>query len=187
MAKRANGEGSIYQRKDGRWAGSLSLGRGKRKHFLGSSRGAVSKRLIAALKARDDGLPVVDERQTVGQFLNGWLANKKTAARPGTVRGYESKIRLHIMPALGTIALAKLTPQRLQSFFNERLSSGLAPQTVHHLRAILRAALGDAAKWGLVVRNAADLVDPPRVPHQEIRPLAPTEAQALLAKPRLFS
>lgn len=180
MAKRANGEGSIYQRKDGRWAASLSVERGKRKHFLGSTRAAVNKRLISAMKARDDGLPVVDERQTVGRFLKGWVADKKTSARPGTVRGYESKIRVHILPALGTIALAKLTPQRLQSFFSERLVSGLAPQTVHHLRAILRAALGDAAKWGLVVRNAADLVDPPRVPHEEFRPLAPAEAQALL-------
>jgi len=180
MSKRANGEGSIYQRKDGRWSGSLSLGRGKRKHFLGSTRAGVNKRLIAAMKARDDGLPVVDERQTVGQFLTGWIADKRASARPGTVRGYESKLRLHILPAVGTIALAKLTPQRLQSFFNEKLASGLAPQTVHHLRAILRAALADAVKWGLVGRNAADLVDPPRIPHEEFRPLTPAEAQALL-------
>jgi len=181
VAKRANGEGSIYQRKDGRWSASLSVGRGKRKHFLGSTRAAVNKRLIAAMKSRDDGLPVVDERQTVAQFLGSWVAEKQTSARPGTVRGYESKIRIHIVPALGTITLAKLTPQRLQTFFNERLASGLAPQTVHHIRAILRASLADAVRWGLVVRNAAELVDPPRVPHDEIRPLAPAEAQALLA------
>ena len=181
MAKRANGEGSIYQRKDGRWAASLSVGGGKRKHFLGSSRHAVNKRLVTAMKARDDGLPVVDERRTVAQFLKGWVADKKTSARPGTVRGYESKIRVHILPAIGTIPLAKLTPQRTQAFFSERLSSGLAPQTVHHIRAILRAALTDAVKWGLVGRNAADLVDPPRVSHEEFRPLTPAEAQALLA------
>jgi integrase len=181
MSKRANGEGSIYQRKDGRWSASLSLGRGKRKHFLGSTRAGVNRRLTAAMKARDDGQPLVDERQTVRQFLNGWVEDKKTSARPGTIRGYESKIRVHIVPALGTITLAKITPQRLQRFFNEKLATGLAPQTVHHLRAILRAALTDAVKWGLVARNAADLVDPPRVPREEFRPLAPAEAQALLA------
>lgn len=114
--KRANGEGSVYQRKDGRWAASLSAGRGKRKHFLGRTRLEVSRKLNAALKARDDGLPVVNERQTVGQFLKAWVTDKKTSARPGTVRGYESKIRVHILPALGTITLAKLTPQRLPSF-----------------------------------------------------------------------
>lgn len=180
MSKRANGEGSIYQRKDGRWSGSLSVGRGKRKHFLGTSRASVSRKLTVALKARDDGLPVIDERQTVSKFLNSWLLSKVKSTRPGTVRGYESKIRVHVIPALGAVTLVKVTPQRLQSFFNEKLARGLSPQTVHHIRAILRAALGDALKWGLVARNAAELVDPPRVPHEEIRPLAPAEAQALL-------
>ncbi len=182
MSKRANGEGSIYQRRDGRWAASLSIGRGRRKHFLGHSRGDVGRKLNAALKARDDGAPiVVDERQTLGQFLTRWLADRvEPTARPATVRGYESKIRVHITPALGSVPLVKLTPQRLQSFLNERLKSGLSPRTVHHLRAIVRAALTDAVKWGLVTRNVADLVDPPRVPHQEIRALSPAEAQALL-------
>jgi integrase len=124
---------------------------------------------------------MVDERQTVEQFLSRWLADKvKPSARPGTLRGYESKIRVHIIPALGMIALVKLTPQRLQSFFNAKLGAGLSPRSVHHLRAILRAALTDAVKWGLASRNVADLVDPPRVPHDEVRPLSSAEAQALL-------
>ncbi len=181
MSKRANGEGSIHQRKDGRWCGSVSIGRGKRKHVFASSRADVGRKLTLALKSRDEGLPVINERQTVKQFLDQWLAAKRRSARPGTLRGYESKIRVHILPALGTVALAKLTPQRLQIFINEKLESGLAPQTVHHVRAILRVALGDALKWGVVARNVADLVDPPRIPHEEVRALTPTEAQALLA------
>lgn len=180
MSKRANGEGSIHQRKDGRWCASMGIGKGKRKHFLGKTRSEVAKKLTAAMKGRDDGLPTVDERQTMARFLAGWIEGKRTSARPGTIRGYESKIRIHITPELGTVTLAKLLPQRLQRFFNDKLASGLAPQTVHHLRAILRAALSDAVKWGLVARNAADLVDPPRVTHEEFRPLAPAEAQALL-------
>jgi integrase len=52
---------------------------------------------------------------------------------------------------------------------------------VDHLRAILRAALTDAVKWGLVSRNVADLVDPPRVRQEELRALSPTEAQSLLS------
>jgi len=181
MSKRANGEGSIYKRADGRWCASITLSNGRRKHFLGKTREEVSKKLTAALKARDDGLPVVSGRQTVSQFLNRWLTDKvKPSTRESTVRGYESKIRMHFVPALGNVTLTKLTPQRLQSFLNEKLNSGLSPRTVHHLRAILRAALVDAVKWGLVARNVADLVDPPRVPHEEVRALAPAEAQALL-------
>jgi len=183
MSKRANGEGSIYRRRsDARWASSIPLPNGKRKHFLGKTREEVAKKLTAALKARDDGLPIVSDRQTVSQFLKKWLTDKVTpSTRESTLRGYESKIRMHIVPALGNVTLGKLTPQRLQSFFNEKLKSGLSPRTVHHLRAILRAALADAVKWGLVMRNVADLIDPPRVPHEEVQALAPAEAQELLA------
>lgn len=180
MGKRANGEGTVYLRSDRRWSASMSVGGGKRKHFLGKTRGEVSRKLTAALKARADGAPALDERQTVSQFLAGWLVSKARSARPGTVRGYESKIRVHIKPALGGVPLAKLTPQRLQAFFNAKLGAGLSPRSVHHLRAILCAALADALKWGLVARNAASLVEPPRVRQEEVRPLSPLEAQALL-------
>lgn len=181
MTRRANGEGSVYKRKDGRWCATITTDHGRRKHFLGKTREQVSHKLTAALKARDDGLRIIDEHQTVAQFLNTWLVDKvRPSARPATSRGYESKIRVHIVPAIGGVKVARLTPQRLQLLFNEKLASGLSPRTIHHLRAILRAALADAVKWGLATRNAADLVDPPRVPHEEVRALSPAEAQSML-------
>jgi len=181
VTRRANGEGSVYKRKDGRWCATITTDHGRRKHFLGKTREQVSHKLTAALKARDDGLRIIDEHQTVAQFLNTWLVDKvRPSARPATSRGYESKIRVHIVPAIGGVKVARLTPQRLQLLFNEKLASGLSPRTIHHLRAILRAALADAVKWGLATRNAADLVDPPRVPHEEVRALSPAEAQSML-------
>jgi integrase len=182
MAKRANGEGSIYKRADGRWCASITLPKGKRLHFLSKDREEVARQLTAAKKKRDEGLPIINDRQTVAEFLNRWLKDHVTpSTRRSTVRGYESKIRVHIVPEIGKVQLSRLTPQRLQSFFNERLHSGLSPRTVHHLRAILRAALSDAWKWGLVARNVADLVDPPRVPHEEVKVLSSDEARQLLA------
>jgi integrase len=182
MSKRANGEGTIYKRSDGRWCASITLPKGKRQHFLSNDREEVARQLTAAKKKRDEGLPIINDRQTVSEFLNRWLKDRVTpSARRSTIRGYESKIRIHIIPEIGTVQLSRLTPQRLQSFLNDRLHNGLSPRTVHHLRAILRAALSDAMKWGLVARNVADLVDPPRVPHEEVQVLSPDEAQQLLA------
>jgi hypothetical protein len=51
----------------------MSLGHGKRKHFLGKTREEAARKLRATQKARDDGLPVIIERKTVGQFLTKWL------------------------------------------------------------------------------------------------------------------
>ena len=180
--RRGHNEGSIYRRKDGRWTAVLTIGSGRRKSYYGRTRAEVQAKLAPAAAALQTGLlPPVSERQTVGQFLTGWLANTaKPSVRPATFRGYEGKVRTHILPGLGNVTLVKLTPQRLEAFLNHERRAGLSPQTVQHLRAILRAALSDAVKWGLVPRNVAALVDGPRVPHHDIRPLSPDEARSLI-------
>ncbi len=180
MAKRANGEGSVYQRADGRWCASISIAPGKRKHFLGQTRVEVSRKLNAALKARDDGLPVIVERETVAQFLRSWLEAVRPSLRSNTWVRYEQYVRLHVLPTLGKISLTKLTPQHLQRLYAERLDSGLSPTSVHHLHAVLHKALDQAVRWNLVARNVADLVDPPRDRHFEIATLSPAQARLLL-------
>jgi integrase len=181
LAKRANGEGSIHKRKDGRWAASVSVGRGKRQHFLSKDRDVVARKLRAALKGQDDGLPVVVEKQTVEQFMQSWLKATKPKLRERTWVRYEQYVRLHIVPSLGKLQLAKLTPQHVQRLYAERLHAGASPTTVHHLHAVLHRALKQAVRWNLVARNVADLVDPPRIAHHEIATLDPTAAQRLIA------
>ena len=178
--KRSNGEGSIYQRQDGRWSASVSVGRGKRKHFLGPSRSDVSRKLNAALKARDDGLPTITRRQTVEQYLKTWLDAAKPSIRERTWVRYEQYVRLHVLPTLGKLSLEKLTPQHLQRLYSERLDAGLSPTTVHHLHATLHKALSQAVRLNLVQRNVADLVDPPRIAKHEMTTLVPDDARHLL-------
>ena len=166
MKRRANGEGSIYRRSDGRWVGSVSLDNGRRKHLYGTTRQAVARKLNAALKARQDGLPVLGERQTVGQFLQSWLETTKAAVRPRTWIRYEQYVRLHAIPGIGRVALTKLTPQHLQRLYANRLEAGLSPTSVAHLHTVLHGALSQATKWGLTSRNVASLVTPPRIQHR---------------------
>ena len=180
MSKRANGDGSIHQRGDGRWCASLSLGRGKRKHFLAKSRPEVARKLAAAITSRDDGLPTVTKHQKVDQFLASWLVVMRPTVRERTWVRYEQYVRLHVVPSLGKTALTKLTPQHLQRLYADRLATGASPTTVHHLHATLHRALDQAVRWNLVVRNVADLVDPPRDRHFEITTLSPEQARAFL-------
>lgn len=84
------------------------------------------------------------------------------------------------MPALGKIRLQRLSPQQVQALLNSKLAEGLSSRTVQYIRAVLRRALGQALKWGLVARNAATLVDSPRVEHHEIQALNVKEAKKLL-------
>jgi len=181
MAKKANGEGSIYRRKsDGRWSASITLPNGKRKHFLGNDRDEVARRQRAALKSQDDGLPIVTERQTVAQFMQRWLVASSPSLRERTWERYEQYVRLHIIPVLGKVSLTALTPVHLQRLYAKRLESGLSSTTVHHLHATIHRALEQALRWNLVPRNVADLVDPPRTEHFEITTLTAKQASDLL-------
>jgi len=99
--KRANGEGSIYQQADGRWVAALT-GPDGRKRYYGKTRRQVHERLTRALKAKQDGLPIItDERQTVGQFLGRWLDHRvKPRVRPSTYRGYEESLATKRAPGM---------------------------------------------------------------------------------------
>ena len=76
MAKRGQNEGSIFQRQDGRWVALLNLGwvdgKRSRKSYYGETRREVQERLTKALGDIQKGLPVVGEKQTVGDYLGWW-------------------------------------------------------------------------------------------------------------------
>ena len=189
MARRGHGEGSIHRRKDGRWAAVVDLGyesgKRRRKYFYGKTRGEVQKKLVKANRDLQLGLPAPSDRLTVAGFLDSWLENSvRNILKPRTVESYEMVVRLHLRPALGRVALTKLTPERVQKYLNQKLETGLSPRTVTYHRAVLRSALGKAEKWGQIARNVAKLADPPRVPKTEVKPLSQEEVQQLLQTAR---
>ena len=185
MTRRGPNEGSIYQRQDGRWAGSVHMGyepgRRVRKHVFGKTRAEVVEKLKPLLKARDEQRPVPDQRLTVGTFLRTWLEDvAKPTIRFSTYESYQDIVELHLVPGLGRIRLAKLTPAAVQAFLTAKQAAGLSPRRVQMLHAVLRRALRIAEEWGYVSRNVARLVHPPRVTRQEIVPLTPKQAGNLI-------
>ena len=185
MGRRGRHEGTIIQRSDGRWEAKLTIagsgGRRLRKSFYGKTRAAVAERLTRALRDQQQGLPVrADERQATGAFLEGWLATIRPTVRPTTFVSYEGHVRRHLRPALERVPLAKLTPQHVRELLAAKLEAGLSPRTVQYVQAVLRAALNQALRDGLVARNVAMLVSGPRVRRHEIQPLGPEEARRLL-------
>src|SRR6266550_3387137 len=186
MGKSAYGEGSVFQRADGRWAAQVDVGwkngRRQRKLLYGRTRREVQDQLRAALKAKQEGILRVGSRQSTGEFLKRWLEDSvKTSVRPATYSMYWHLTTRHLIPNLERIPLHKLSPEHVQELLRVKTEEGLAPRTVHHLRALLRIALNRAMRWGLVVRNAAALADSPCIERFDIRMLTPDEARQLLA------
>src|SRR5258706_6377874 len=183
MAKRGQNEGTIYKRSDGRWEARVTLDLGKRKSHYAKTRQEAARWLAATLRAHDQGVQILtDERQTVAQYLARWLDTVQPTVKPRTSRRYEQLVRVHIAPstALGAISLSRLSPQRVQRLWAEKLMTGCSPTTVHHMHAVLHKALEDALRLGLVPRNVTELVDPPRLARTEMHVLSPQEAERLL-------
>ena len=180
-SKRANSEGTICKRSDGRWCAAVTLDGGKRRFFYGPTQKAVQDKLRAAMRAIDDGLPLSSDRQKVGTFLDRWLVEvAQPTVRPSTFIRYRELLAGHVIPALGHLPLAKLSPQDLTGLYG-KLSQRLAPRTVGHVHRALHRALRDALHWGLVHRNVCDAVSPPKVTRQEMQVLTPDQARALLS------
>ena len=185
MARRGQNEGSIYERNDGRWCATVNLGwvNGKRlrKSYYGETRKEVQDQLTTALSDIQKGLPIASAKQTLSKHLAWWLSEVvRRKNRPSTYRSYEQLVRLHVEPALGKVALSKLTTQQVRTFLNERQDSGLSSRTVQYLHAVLRKSLNVAVKDQALIRNVAALVDPPRVMAKEVQPLVPDEARRFL-------
>jgi integrase len=206
---RGHHEGSYRLRKDGRWECQFTLPDGKRKSVYGKSRPDVRAKMEEAVGKAKKGIDLKGERQTLAQFLSAWMTETQAPKlRPSTVKSYESYIRTHINPALGDITLADLTALDVQRFLNgltrkrkpkakpapgkpsEAAQMGsakkdnppaLTPRTVQYIRAILRAALGQAVRWGYVERNVAALATPPRQAPKQAQSLTDDQAQHLIA------
>ncbi len=93
-------------------------------------------------------------------------------------------VNKHVVPALGNVRLSKITPAHLQGFYRSKLDAGLSPRTVQYLHVVLHRALKQALRWGLVTRNVAETVDPPKVHKKEVTPLSPEQARAFLSAAR---
>ena len=179
--RRGNNEGSIFQRANGRWAAYISVD-GRRQILYGKTRPEVASKLTDALKSRDAGIPVIGSKETLGTFLPRWLEAHRHRVRPRVWDRYEQLVRIHALPTLSKVPVAKLTQAHLQSLYAERMGrGGRSPSLVHHLHMALHKALGDAVRWGLAVRNVADLVDPPRMPRKEMEVLNADQVRTLLA------
>src|SRR5437879_12755565 len=133
--RRANHEGTIYKRQDGRWVASVTLPGGKRKSFYGKTRQEVAQKLTVGLKARQDGLPLPSDQLKVGRYLEEWLITVQPSLRPSAWKRYEELLRLYILPALGMLTLARLEPRHLQKLYADCLAKGLAPATVRQIHA----------------------------------------------------
>ena len=130
----------------------------------------AQRALHEVLAAIDKHSFVEPSALSVGDYLTEhWLpAVQPPTLRPKTWAEYRRVIRLRILPRIGGVPLQRLNAPQLNHLYAELLTSGrvdgaggLSAKSVRETHVVIRKALGDAARWGLVQRNVAGLADPP--------------------------
>jgi len=200
MAKRksSRGDGSIHKRKDGRWEGRYVIGRNekglpKTKNVLAKTKRECEEKLKAlrdSIRGAEPERPKAD--MTFGAWMDRWYQTEcKPAIRPKTQADYENRIYQHIIPELGHIPLAKLTPGDLQQFYvrlkqggrllrRSEYGPGLSDRMVKSCHVTCRVALDRAAAQGLILKNPALACKAPTTHPKEMQVLSQEEMQRLL-------
>ena len=168
--------GHIVKRYKNSYTIVLNLGidpaTGKRKQQWLSIRGTkkeAEKRLGELLHQLDTGTFMKPSKTTLGEFLERWIKDYQPNLSPRGFERYQEIIRKHLIPSLGSIVLTQLRPENIQSHYTAKMKDGLSPKTVNFHHSVLHVALQTALKWGLIARNPADAVDPPRVRRRDMQ------------------
>lgn len=192
MAKRrANGEGSIRKRSDGRWEGRYTAGRNPEtgkpvyKNVLGKTQAEVKAKLKAAIESSADIDVMKAEQYTTGQWMDVWFENcAKIKVRPSSHQTYRGYIDNHIKPNIGDIPLGKLSSLHLQKLYKKLLAGGrverieaknqpkgLSAKTVRNINQVISSAMDFARDQKLISSNPTDCCALPKLEHKEMKTL----------------
>ena len=192
MAKRrANGEGNIRKRSDGRWEGRYTAGRNPEtgkpvyKNVIGKTQAEVKAKLKAAIESSADIDVMKAEQYTTGQWMDVWFENcAKIKARPSSHQTYRGYIDNHIKPNIGDIPLGKLSSLHLQKLYKKLLAGGrverieaksqpkgLSAKTVRNINQVISSAMDFAKDQKLISSNPTDGCALPKLEHKEMKTL----------------
>lgn len=179
--------GQIIERGERTFLLRVFLGRdgaGKKQYFNQTVHGTKTdaKRVLHRLLVKNDAGELNKANpQTLSAYLEHWLqAAAKPRLRERTYLEYRKQLDRYVTPVLGQSRLEKLTPLQIQGLYGQMHDKGLSARTVRLTHAILRNALKQAARWGMLRSNPADNVDLPKQQTREMKTLSQDEAQRFL-------
>ncbi len=201
MAKRRKkGTGAVHLRKDGRWEGRVVIAYDEKNLPITKNVLAKTKTecVVKLNKLKESLTPPGPETpktaMTFGEWMDFWYQNySKPNLRQSTRQEYENAVYKHIIPALGSIPLKKLTANDLQQFYTglksegrlirtELYGAGVSNRTVWSCHTRCRTALDRAVKDGLIHVNPAEGCSLPPQNAKEMLVLTTDEVRRFLVQ-----
>ncbi|MGK5115455.1 tyrosine-type recombinase/integrase [Geodermatophilus sp. CPCC 205506] len=186
MARRANGEGSTFRRKDGTWSAELSYrddyGTLTRRTVYGKTQADVRAKFRDACERIESGAPVKDASMTVAAWLEDWITKSLAASdrKQATKDLYATLARTHLVPTVGTIPFGRLRPSDVEALIVTKRNAGLSGSTIRTIYTVLRSAMDIASRDGLIRSHPAAAVRRPGVERKDAPHLTAEQAQSLL-------
>ena len=182
-ARRARGEGSIFQRDDGQWVASVSLtgddGKRIRRTVYGSTEAEARAKLEQVKNEVKVGVKVAS-KNTVSELMQAWLSAIEDDVKIKTLKSYEEIAGRYIVPFLGTESLAKLSADDVEGLLRALKKKGLGARTRQLAHAVLRMAFKYAVAKKLIAFSPIDAVPSPRVERKEYQVWTAEQIQQFL-------
>jgi len=180
MARRGNHEGNLRLRDDGAWEASVTFD--GRRHYARATTQAEARRKLGELRRQHAMAELVPStRLRLEEHLTAWLEAGRTEWKPKTYREYESVCRVYLIPAMGHIKVQALTASHVANWYARwREERGVTGGTVLNVHRVLSRALTMAVRWGVVARNVAKDIEPPRAARKRPELWSPEEARRFL-------
>jgi integrase len=167
MKRRGRGEGSVYERGDGTWTASISLGadangKRKRKVLYAPTKGELLTKLRQTQHLADRGQLPESGALTVSEFLEMWLKDAAGSIAPTTHHYYAKHVRHHLTPRLGTMRLDKVNALVVRGLYSELASAEVSAANQRKIGVTLGVALGHAVSLKLIPHNPVSDVRKPK-------------------------
>lgn len=174
--------GSLRHRQDGTWEARYSytdeLGQPQWGSVYGKTQKECRQKLTAVLKKVDEGSFHHQDTKhyTVKEWIEEWLDTYCTTLKPRTIDDYRGRMARYVIPYIGKVQLAALTPMQVQKLCNKlyqgyKNQDPLSPKTIQNIHGILHTALKQAVLCGIISRNPADHSKLPKQKKPAIKPL----------------
>ena len=162
MAKRANGEGTLFQREDGIWICQIMIGYrpdGKRdiRTFSGKTRKEVIAKRDEFKKKRADGLLATEDLR-FDEFAAIWFENHKDNITPTTQESYRYTLRI-LTDYFGRQKLVDIKAMNIEQFLKKLRKDGKSDSSLAQCRGMLYQILNKAAANDLIIKNPVQYAD----------------------------
>lgn len=162
-----------------------AAGRRRQKWQSGfATRKDADRGLRKALSSLDRHRDPFRGEERLDAYLTRWLDQHETQVRARTILRYRQLVDKHLIPHIGAIELAKVTPVDVRGCWERMSRAKLAPATIRQARAVLGKAFNDAIGDGLVDVNPVRAAKSPMVPKPNLVVLRPEHVRALLSHAR---